>query len=685
MTEKKLQILVDELPEVYQVIYGHPEWDGAAARDCRSRLALIEDACQQLSTHLRRPLKILDLGCAQGFFSLSLASNGAIVTGVDFQAENIAVCSALAEENPGLQLRFVRDRIEDFVERIKPREYDVVLGLSVFHHLIFLHGVEHVKRLLMTLMNAINLGVFEFALKEEPLYWSGAQPDDPQDLIDGCAFYHQISSHETHLSHVRRPIYLVSNRTLLLKSFCGEFDRWRNYPYAGAGEAHNASRRYYWGSGFFGKIFDYTSVRKSFPPEVGSRNRSELKAEGKFLQKPPEGFQAPRVLAFGETTQQGWIVTSVINGDLLSDMIDNCKPVDVDSVLSDVLQQLIILENSGLYHDDIRLWNVMYDCEVQHFTLIDYGSIGKEANDCVWPYNIFQAFVIFVHELLMLDVFKVGKARPPLLSPYHLPSPYAGWLYAFWQKPVFEWRFSLLAELFEQRISLPQPDTKEHGAEAWLRAFELNVLERLRHESDMRDRIDMLSRDRSRMLESLSQTEERLLAQSGVIEAIDERVRLLTVRGESYEERVQALTERGESNEERLRLLSGQCMDYEETLEAVYRSRSWRMTAPYRYLGLQFVLLRQCGFKQRFKQFFKRFFKWTVRLANRHPAMKSLAFRILRFSGLYRYVHQIHRRILPVEKTPTDTTDYFQGQIFDQLADRRLLPRVVNDLFDKLS
>ncbi|MDP1491552.1 kinase, partial [Klebsiella pneumoniae] len=73
--------LVSELPEIYQTIFGHPEWDGDAARDCNERLALISEQYDSLSRELGRPLRVLDLGCAQGFFSLSLASKGASVLG----------------------------------------------------------------------------------------------------------------------------------------------------------------------------------------------------------------------------------------------------------------------------------------------------------------------------------------------------------------------------------------------------------------------------------------------------------------------------------------------------------------------------------------------------------------------------------------------------------------------------
>lgn len=671
MTETQLQSLIANLPEVYQVIYGHPEWNSEAARDCKARFAVINDVCQRLSQHLNRPLKILDLGCAQGFFSLSLAHSGATVTGVDFQAENIAVCSALAEENPDLQVNFVQGRIEDWVGKLELDEYDVVLGLSVFHHLVYLYGEDQVRGILLTLMNAINVGIFEFALKEEPLYWGNAQPDDPRYLIDGCAFYHQMGSHETHLSSIRRPMYFVSNRTLLFDKFCGKFDNWRTQPHPDAGNAHSGSRRYYWGEGFFGKVMDFTSVREPFPSAVVPRNKTELRSEAIFLSQKPDGFSAPQLLTHGENDQQGWIVTSAIDGGLLSEMINVGAPVDVDCVLKDVLQQAVTLESVGLYHDDIRLWNVMYDRMKQRFSLIDYGSIGTQTKDIGWPHNLFQAFFIFVHELLMPDLARIGEVRAPLLSPFHLPYPYSSWLYAFWQKPISEWSFSLLATLFEQRLALPQPANYVHGVQAWLRAYELHILERLHRESDLRKRMEILNTNGSEVMESLSRTQAGLFEQSKIIGAQEERLR--------------ALSEQGRSQEDRLRVLTNRCTAYGETLQAVYSSRSWRLTAPYRYLGMQVALLRKYGIKQRCKHLLKRLFKLAVRMASRYPTMRYLTFRVLRFTGLYSYVRQIHRRIMPVESPSADTTDHFQRQIIDQLADRKLLPPVVNDIFDKLS
>ncbi|MFN3630625.1 MAG: class I SAM-dependent methyltransferase, partial [Casimicrobiaceae bacterium] len=135
-----LNPLVEALPEVYQPIYGHPEFSANASRGCVDRLAEVLKLHDALARAFGRPLRVLDLGCAQGFFSLQLAERGAHVLGIDFLPENIALCQALAAEHPALAVRFEHDRIEAVVARLSPGEFDLVLGLSVFHHLAHAQG-----------------------------------------------------------------------------------------------------------------------------------------------------------------------------------------------------------------------------------------------------------------------------------------------------------------------------------------------------------------------------------------------------------------------------------------------------------------------------------------------------------------------------------------------------------------
>ena len=162
-TKKTLKELVIELPELYQLIYKHKELSKSPSRDSEDRLDNLIKICEALSLKVQRRLRVLDLGCAQGFFSMSLSEAGAIVHGVDFAEENIAVCKKLAEENKNLDVSFQLGNIQEFISQLETAEYDLVLGLSVFHHIIHEHGVSSVLEILDHLSSKVESGVFEFA------------------------------------------------------------------------------------------------------------------------------------------------------------------------------------------------------------------------------------------------------------------------------------------------------------------------------------------------------------------------------------------------------------------------------------------------------------------------------------------------------------------------------------------
>lgn len=200
--------------------FPHPEWAQAASRDCYDRIDTLGALYDQLAAKLGRPLRVLDLGCAQGFFCLSLAERGATVKGVDFQEQNIALCRALADENPQLDASFAIGRIEEVIDALEPGQYDLAIGLSVFHHIVHLHGVAPTQRWLARLAECIEAVILEIALREEPLYWGPSQPAEPRELLRDCAFYHQIARFNTHLSALYRPLYVVSQHWLLLDGHC---------------------------------------------------------------------------------------------------------------------------------------------------------------------------------------------------------------------------------------------------------------------------------------------------------------------------------------------------------------------------------------------------------------------------------------------------------------------------------
>ncbi|WP_411280678.1 glycosyltransferase [Gemmatimonas sp.] len=201
--------LVRALPEIYQSIYGHPEYAVSAARGCEDRLTYLVAIHDQLRAALGRPVRVLDLGCAQGYFSIALAKRGASVLGVDFASQNIDLCNALATEHPEADLRFVHGTVEEVIGTTSPDAVDMVLGLSVFHHLVHAHGVPAVRALLSFLGARVAVGVFEMAMATEPLYWGPSQPVDPRELLTGWLYMATSSHCTTHLSSVARPLIVA--------------------------------------------------------------------------------------------------------------------------------------------------------------------------------------------------------------------------------------------------------------------------------------------------------------------------------------------------------------------------------------------------------------------------------------------------------------------------------------------
>lgn len=524
---KTLRQLVSELPEIYQTIYGHPEWAQDVSRDCFIRVKTLSKLCFQLQKKLGRPLRILDLGCAQGFFSLSLAAQGAIVLGIDIQKENIELCIALSKENPKLRVSFKQKRIEDVILNLKENYYDLAIGLSVFHHIIHLHGIMQVKSWLNKLADCTEAIILELALYKEPLYWGPSQPKDPRELISICAFYHEIGSFSTHLSDIQRPLYIVSNKRIILDSHCETFKTWSDCPYPEANGVHKGSRRYYFSNNFFCKVINFNLIGWGLSSIEDRRNRSELQREINFLLHPPINFKAPICLGYKEGINDGWLMVSPISGQLLYNKLIKQEFVDKEVLLDTLLQQLIILEQAGLYHDDLRTWNIIVN-ERSEACLIDLGSISSRKTDCVWPHDPYQSLLILVNEIFSLPEKNISLLRPFMLSPFNLPHPYLEWLFSLWNLSQSKWNFSTIYHLFKEKKNFPLTLPGLNGINRWVGLIESKLHELQIHlmhqENDIQGRLKKIEKDLSKIksigIEHVSQMSTRSINDSTIREKI---------------------------------------------------------------------------------------------------------------------------------------------------------------------
>ena len=388
-----LKNLIDDLPEVYQSIFGHSEFTYDTSRTCDDRLIEITKIYKLLEGKLERPLKVLDFGCAQGYFSLNLAQLGATVQGIDFLDKNIAVCNALADENTDLMVTFNVGRIEDVLATLKHNEYDLVLGLSVFHHIVHEHGLAEVQGMLATLAEKVKVGIFELALATEPLYWGPSQADDPLNLLSGFSFVHEIKQYPTHLSNISRPLVSASNYCWILNGQIGDFNSYSDDSHMLAKGVHENSRRYFFNNKQIIKIYKLNNLN------LFNANIVEFKNEVNFLSNHSKNDDYPQLILSGENQNETWLVREKLEGELLLDVIDNNLNYNADLIIENILKQLVTLEKENLYHNDLRTWNVLIDSK-SNAKLIDYGSISTIPADCVMPNNIFLSFYALVKEIL---------------------------------------------------------------------------------------------------------------------------------------------------------------------------------------------------------------------------------------------------------------------------------------------
>lgn len=456
---------VAKLPEIYQPIYGHPELSHGALRSCDDRLAYLFRLHDAFSEKLGRPLRILDLGCAQGYMSLQLAARGATVTGIDIVPANIAICKALAAEHSELALTFLNDPAEVIIDLLQPDTYDLALGLSVFQHLVYTYGANNVYPLMQQLAQRVPVCVFETALASEPAVWAASQPDDENALLGEFAFTIELARVVNNLSNQTRPLLFASSRYWYVNGQIEAFDTWSAESQRFVGPMFRGSRRYFQNANHVLKLFSTMGT-------LGPINLLEVQSEADFLQTQSDVFEnLPALTATGRTGNAIWLLRERIEGMILLDAVLKRTWYDPARVIKDVLTQLAALEERGLYHSDIRTWNVLLKPDGSAL-LIDYGAIVPLARAGEWPENIFFAFWLFACAAANRSAHPGTPQLAIMLSPTHLPEHLQNWAYRFWNTQPANWSFRKILEDFEAAVGKKSEKTEPSPLGLWMHEVE---------------------------------------------------------------------------------------------------------------------------------------------------------------------------------------------------------------------
>ena len=407
---------VDALPEVYQVIYGHPELSEKTSRTCLDRWQVLERVVKNLQHYLgRKELKILDIGCAQGFYSLSFAKMGCIVRGIDGNPENIRLCQLLCEENDLPNCSFEETYLTpDYAEQ-NTEKYDVIFTLSVMHHVAIQNGFAAARKIFEKLAGSSEIIISEMALKEEPVYWNIHLPDSCDEWFSHIRFFDEVTYFGTHLSEVRRPLIVSSNHLLYLKEKFYPIDTYSNKSYDEKKE--DSAKRFYRSGEWFIKL-----IRS-----LNEAGKKELETEISFILENPDISFLNGITDSDISEKRAYSIRPFIQGRLLSDMIRDGQECQWDLVFESILGQLTELEAHGYYHGDLRPWNVICDPDRHQGFLIDYGNIKRNPQDDVADmifralsrtsgFTVYDAFAALVYDTLT-------HKKYPYITSYEIYDP----------------------------------------------------------------------------------------------------------------------------------------------------------------------------------------------------------------------------------------------------------------------
>jgi SAM-dependent methyltransferase len=410
MPPSSLDELIAQLPERYQPIYGYVDDTTSRAADSPRTEAIVTIA-DGLARALERPLRVLDLGSAQGYYAFLLADRGHFVLGVDYLPINVAVSRAIHHTHPHLTVEFVEADLSTLSNLVVEGDFDLVLGLSVLHHIAFRDGHDQAIAMVQLLREHVPHGVFEMALRDEPVYWADRLPADPRVTLAPYEFIRELARSRTHLSDIERPLFFCSRTHALMRGELHRIDRFAETSHPAASDVLRGKRRYYDIEGgiikiaaHFGACVDVAQL---------DAIRSEMRHESTVIDQLAGVLtDLPTVFEFAESSHEILIGKSAFPGQLVSELAEDLSADERATIFDQVLDQLVQLEAHGWYHTDLRTWNVVWNAELQRAWLIDHGAIRREPTDAVWPNDACYSLLAFTIALWTGVVEQTGIDAP---------------------------------------------------------------------------------------------------------------------------------------------------------------------------------------------------------------------------------------------------------------------------------
>jgi O-antigen chain-terminating methyltransferase len=373
----KLRKMLNEI-EYYQPAYMIGGIDLVPKRECKDRCRAIEKSLNCSVAGLR----MLDIGASLGYVCYYFADRGAVTYGWEINPKNAEVANLIGRINGIPSTIRTKEASIESIKEIKPGEYDIIILLSVLHHIVHFKGLEYVQELVKELYNKVSTLIVELAVKDEDtaLYWNESQPENELavfDMVRDDIEISKIGEFKTHLSLKARPIFMISEKEkkIIINGKIYSYDKKTNLAYDSSlfpYEYPGLRRYYYFSHAYIIKEYIFT--------EKNNENAKQIIVEmgNMFSLQGITKVKITTLIDFEIREQSAFIVIARDDGELLSDILDK-KEINPEKVLHDVLEFLAVLEEYNIHHNDIRSWNILWDGG--HAQVIDYGIMSHIVKD----------------------------------------------------------------------------------------------------------------------------------------------------------------------------------------------------------------------------------------------------------------------------------------------------------------
>ena len=308
-------------------------------------------------------IRMLDVGCYFGYLSFYLADRGAKVTGWDNNELNIQIANQ-AQSITGITCNFqTKEFGDESIGNIGKSEYDVVFILSVLHWIIALRGLDYVQDLMKELLDKVPLVIVELAQKgeSEDLYWDKAVPKNDLDIFAKVkgAKIKKIGDFPTHLSAKHRPIYAVTKGDVEVNGRHYPVEEMKLKSYSNAPSWRPNIAKYYRGKEYFIKEYSFDEGNDQTLKYVVNEINFYLQNSSSHNKSPIN--HTPDLVDFSLSKHQARLVLSKFDGNLLCDVVQGLPLAKKTSIVKQILSIMREFEKNGLYHNDLRSWNIMID------------------------------------------------------------------------------------------------------------------------------------------------------------------------------------------------------------------------------------------------------------------------------------------------------------------------------------